>query len=413
MVLMSFLPSVSGMEAQSHAMTTVSTNIANMRTVGYKDQQTLFYTMLGSASSVKGQNTVGYADSRISNRSDVHGVGWYDRTSVTSQGVVSSTGNPYDVAVNSTGNAFFMVKDAGGKAYYTRAGDFNTRAENGSTYLVTNNGMYVQGFLASGNGTFEGGLSNITLDYLTKAPSVPTTYFEVTANVPATGVDTSNYGLVVYGPNNDGEAMNMTFTKTTGMVNTWDVTFTINDGTVTTSTPIQVLFDGGGEILSPKNFDITVNWNDGSSNTVNMDISTMTQYAGNSALQSVNTDGIRSGDLIDGYIDSDGIIKARYSNGQIVDYAKLALMSFVAPENFTNISGTLFEWNNAVGESSYLIGPDTENSTFLSARSVENSTANVEEDFANMVIIQRAYSMNTKSFTTVNEMTQLLVNLKT
>ena len=41
MALSMFYPSVTGMEAQSHAMSTVSTNIANVNTVGYKKQETL------------------------------------------------------------------------------------------------------------------------------------------------------------------------------------------------------------------------------------------------------------------------------------------------------------------------------------------------------------------------------------
>lgn len=411
MVLMAFLPSVSGMDAQSHAMNTVSTNIANMRTIGYKNQQTLFYTMLGSQPAVKGQPSIGYSDSRVSGRADVNGVGWYDRTNVTRQGVVSSTGNPYDVAINSTGNAFFAVKDDGGKIFYTRAGDFNTRSENGIPYLINNSGMYVQGFAANKEGGFNSSLEDIKIDYPNKSPSVPTTSLKVSANVPSTDVERSSYGLTIYGPNNDGETMNMIFNKVEGKVNTWNVTFAMENAAVSSS-PVEVVFDAAGQVISPKNFDIAVNWPDGSSNQVNIDISPMTQLDGNSGLLNVTNDGLRSGNFIEGYIDSDGIVKARYDNGQIMDFAKLALVSFVAPDNLTNVSGTLFEWNNAAGESSYLMGPDTENKELLSARSVENSTANVEKDFADMVVIQRAYSMNTKSFSTINEMTELLISLK-
>ena len=39
MALSIFTPSVSGMEAQSHALGTASTNFANMRTVGYKSSE--------------------------------------------------------------------------------------------------------------------------------------------------------------------------------------------------------------------------------------------------------------------------------------------------------------------------------------------------------------------------------------
>ena len=101
MALSSFTPSVTGMSAQAHAMETVSTNIANMRTVGYKPNETLFSTMLGSTPNYS--NTV---DQLSSNRVNINGVNYYDRTLINTQGTITSTGNNYDVAINGE-NAFF------------------------------------------------------------------------------------------------------------------------------------------------------------------------------------------------------------------------------------------------------------------------------------------------------------------
>jgi len=412
MVLLSFLPSVSGMEAQTQALNTASMNIANMNTVGYKGQDTLFYTMLGSQPVVSGQPSVGYSDSKVAGRADISSVGAYDRTKILTQGLISSTGNPYDVAINSTANGFFVVKNADGQSYYTRAGDFNIQPKNGIPYLVNNSGYYVQGFQGDGKGGFSGSLSDIKIDYPNQTPSVPTTNIGITANVPASGVDSTNYGLLVYGPNNDGKNMNMVFTKDPSKVNTWNVNFTIDDGTVT-SAPISAVFDSSGQLVSPKNFNIAIDWNDGSANQVAMDISKMTQFDGSNGIQNISNNGYPSGYFTSAFIDSDGIVKARYTNGQTINYAKLGVMSFTAPENLTNVDGTMFAWNSAVGASSYLIGPNTSANNLLSAGSLENSTTNVEQDFANMLVVNRAYSMNTKTFTTVNEMTQLLVNLKT
>ena len=406
MALSMFFSSVSGMEAQSHAMGTVSNNIANMRTVGYKGQDTMFYTLLGSQPIVKGGN-FNSSGSRV----DTHGVGYYDRTNISQQGVISSTGNNYDVAVNGTGNGFFVVKDASGEQYYTRAGDFTTRAENNVPYLISKNGMYVQGFQALGNGGFSSSLSDIKIDYPNTIPSVPTTQVGVTANVPAIGVDKSSYNITIYGPNNDGRAMNMLYTKVEGKANAWDLTFTIEDGTVA-SAPIEVLFDTNGKMLTPKTFDVAVNWNDGSTNNVHMDIGTMTQYDGTTGLTDVASDGRPSGNFIEGYIDNDGVVKAKYTNGHSVDYAKLAIVGFTAPENLDPISGTLFEYNKYAGEQYNLSDPNETNTSLVASKAVEMSTSTVEKDFANMVIIQRAYSMNANAFTKTNEMLEVAVNLK-
>lgn len=407
MVLSSFMPSVTGMEAQSHALVTVGGNIANISTVGYKANETMFRTMLGATPVVKG-NQNGLSGSRV----DIHGVGYYDRTNVTHQGIVRTSNNNYDVAINGTGNAFFTLKDRySGDVYYTRAGDFRTTTTNGQLYLVNNSGLRVQGFPALTGGGFGSTPEDIVIEYPEKIPSTPTTKASITANVPAIGVESSNYGITVYGPNNDGETMTMTFAKAEGKVNAWDVTFSVNGGTVDTAEPIEAVFSQDGKLLSPKNFNVTVNWNDGSSNNIAMNIENMTQYDGGSGITNVAQDGKESGDFKSSAIGEEGIVYAQYTNGKTVNIAKLALTGFPAPDNLTSVSGTLFEANGTTGEAFYL--DDNANKEFVKSQALENSTATVEGEFSKLVVVQRAYGLNTRSFSAVDEMLQLIVNLKT
>lgn len=403
MAIANFIPSISGMEAYSHAQGQISSNIANINTTGYKTNETLFYTLLGSNPTVKGNQ-----NGLSSSRADITGVGYFDRTNIDEQGTVISTGNNYDVAINGTGNAFFMLKDSGNNTFYTRAGDFGTRTENGVTYLISKNGLKVQGFPALGNSQFGASPENIVIKYQDKVPSTPTTEAKITANVPADGVDTSSYGITVYGPNNDGKTMNMLFTKVEGQNNKWNVTFDVDGGTVA-SPAIEAEFSADGKLLSPKNFDVTVNWDDGSSNSVAMNIENMTQYAGSSGVTDVKQDGAPSGNFVKSFIDSDGVVKATYSNGKTIEFAKLALTGFESPNNMTPISGTMFQASNESGDSYYL--EDVKN--YIAAQSVERSTTNVEDQFSQMVIIQRAYGSNAQTFTVNNEMLQTAVSLKT
>lgn len=407
MALHIFTPSVSGLEAQSHALTTVSTNLANMRTTGYKSSQTMFYTLLGSQPLVK-SNASGLSSSRV----DIEGVGYYDRTSITKPGVVSSTGNPFDVAINTGNNAFFAVKNSLGEMYYTRAGDFSTRNENGTTYLVNSSGLKVQGFAAGEDGTFAGGLSDLMIQYPDKIPATPTTKLELTANVPA-DVETSSYGLTFYGDNNNESTVNMIFNKVEGKNNTWNVTFSMDDGTVTGPNPLEVVFDDRAQVVSPKNFDLNVSWNDGTTTNVAMDISHMTQYAGSSEITNVSQDGKIGGDFQKAYIDGGGVIRAKYSNGETIACGKLALVGFEAPENLIPINGTMFEASNDTGDTFFVVDANSSDNTAFRAESVEGSNVNPETEFSNLIIIQRAYSLNGTAFTTANEMTQTAVNLKT
>ena len=398
-----FYPSVSGMEAYSHAMSTVSTNIANVNTIGYKKTETLFYTMLGSNPVVKGDNS-----GLNSSRTDISGVGTHDRTHVTAQGVISATGKAYDVAINGTGNAFFMVNDEFGNTYYTRAGSFTTRTVDGETYLISPNGYRVQGFVANEDGTFSSGTSDIKINPDETIPSNPTSKIEIIANVGA-NEENNSYALTVYGPGNDGRNVSLTFSKDPEKANTWIVSAEI-EGNSTIVGGGEVQFDDKGNIITPKSLDFTVNWSEedgGGSNNVTIDISKMTQYAGENYITNISQDGYPSGNLEKTYFDENGVLTAVYSNKQTKALAKLALVGFEAPENMENVSGTMFKPNKYSGDSYFL----TDDGMIVSG-AVESSTANVEEDFSKMIIIQRAYSVNASSFTTNNEMLQTAVDLK-
>ncbi len=403
MALSIFIPCVTGMEAQSHAMEQVSTNIANMRTVGYKTNETMFYTLLGSNPVVRSHNS-GIASSRA----DINGGGYYDRTYVTNPGLVSTTGQNFDVAINGNGNAFFTLKDSAGDLYYSRAGDFRTISQDGKTYLVSSGGLRVQGFPALSNGEYGAALEDIEILDIGTISSIPTKEMTVSANVPAEGVESSSYGLTVYGPNNDGRTMNMVFSKVEGKLNTWTVNFNI-DGAAVEGGGFEAVFDTNGELLSPKNVNLSVNWDDGSNNQIALNIENMTQFDGSSGLVNVKQNGMPSGTLIKNFIDGDGVVKAVYSNGREIEYAKLGVTSFTAPDNLTPINGTLFEANAACGDTSYV----EELKPIISAGALEQSTVNVEQEFGRMIQVQRAYTLNTSSFTANNEMLQTVVNLKT
>ena len=179
-------------------------------------------------------------------------------------------------------------------------------------------------------------------------------------------------------------------------------------GTVTSAAPIEALFSNDGKLLSPTNFDITVTWADGSSNTVNMNIENMTQYAGSSGITNIKQDGKEGGVFKSASIGEEGVISALYSNGQTINLAKIALSSFAAPDNLTPISGTLFEANGASGNAVLI----EDGGNYLEPQALEQSTANVEKEFSKMIVIQRAYGMNSGAFTVADEMLQVIRDLK-
>ena len=403
MTIASFIPSVTGMNAMSHAQQTVAENIANMNTTGYKQNETLFYTLLGSSGLNVGNGlNSGLSSSRVS----IDGVGYYDRTNIGIEGTVKTTGNVFDVAINGNSNAFFTLDDGYGNIYYTRAGDFQKLAQDDVVYLVSSGGLFVQGFQADEKGEFSNTTSNIVIDAPQTIPQKETTQAAIIANVPAKDVDRSVYSVRIYSDNYDGANLNMILSKIDGQQNSWELSFELENGTAVGNTA-EIIFNTDGTIKTPENIDTAITWDDGSTSSVNIDISKLTQYGESSQVTKIEQNGFPSGNLLSVGFDEEGILRAYYSNDNDIAIAKLALTGFAAPENLTPYNNTLFEANGETGNS-YYIDPDG----IVVAESLENSSVNLEEEFSRMIVVQRAYSLNAQSFTVNNEMLSVLVDLK-
>ena len=180
----------------------------------------------------------------------------------------------------------------------------------------------------------------------------------------------------------------------------------VEDGTATSNTQ-TVIFNSDGTISSPENIELALNWNDGSSSNINLDISQMTQLGTNSDITSIQQNGFPSGNLVSLGFNENGVLSARYSNDSEVIIAQLAVSGFTAPENLSPYNTTLFEANGEVGNEFYVTTDG-----LIVPESVESSTVNLEEEFARMITVQRAYSLNAQSLTVNDEMLSLLIDLK-
>lgn len=128
-----------GMLAQQLNVETISNNIANMTTTGFKRQRAEFQDLLyqnlrrvGSASSDAG--TIVPAGVQVG--AGVKAAAVYR---INEQGGINPTGNVLDVAIN--GEGFFQVELPNGETAYTRAGSFQLNPEG---TIVTADGYTVQ-----------------------------------------------------------------------------------------------------------------------------------------------------------------------------------------------------------------------------------------------------------------------------
>lgn len=135
--------SVSGTAAQANYLATVSENISNSNTTGYKEADTLFQDLVDQIGAT-GDYSAG-------------GVSTVVRYNVAEQGSLTSTTSPTDLAIR--GDGFFLVQNLDGATFLTRAGSF---VEDSSGNLVNPAGYTLMGYsLAPGSGGVTGTLAGL------------------------------------------------------------------------------------------------------------------------------------------------------------------------------------------------------------------------------------------------------------
>src|ERR1700742_4165327 len=133
-----------GMAAQQTNVETIANNLANMNTTGFKEQRAEFQDLLYQNIQTPGAQTSDqgtYAPNGIQIGAGVKTAATYR---ITTQGDLTNTGNPYDVAVQGPG--YFRIQQADGTDGYTRAGNFSLSPQG---QLVPQDGMLVQPGIAT------------------------------------------------------------------------------------------------------------------------------------------------------------------------------------------------------------------------------------------------------------------------
>jgi flagellar hook protein FlgE len=207
---------VSGLFAQSQALGTISDNISNVNTVGYKATSDTFSTLVTEAAT-----STSYTPG---------GVIAHPRQLIDHQGLLQSASSPTDIAVS--GNGFFVVNtsaasQSGTPFLFTRAGDFQPDA-NGN--LVNTAGYYLQGFPTDASGniittnrTTTTGLETVNVQGLS-GTAAATQNITVAANLPATDAAGTVHDITAQIYDSLGVAHNLTleFTKA-ATLNEWTV----------------------------------------------------------------------------------------------------------------------------------------------------------------------------------------------
>ena len=404
----------SGMNAQGSRLATVSDNIANVNTTGYKQAEAEFETLIGNKGTTE----------FISG-----GVITNVRQLTSAQGALRSTSSATDLAIS--GNGFFVVSNDAGANYLTRAGSFVPDA---TGKLVNTAGYKLMGYPLNGSlssglaglgGTTAVSVGDLALTATASTNAVftanlpSTTEITAAANLPsansALATVTGKSSVVSYDNLGNSVSLDIYFNKTAD--NTWEacvfnkadaganggfpysaaplatgaMTFSTADGKLLTGGTLQVPIPNGA--------------------TLAMDFSKTTQLATAYSVIDSQMNGNAPSAVQRVEIDDGGILYAIYENGTRTPTYKIPLANVRSPEGLTALSGNIFAESS---ESGSVIVADAKTGGLgkIMSSSLEESTVDLADELANMIESQRGYTANSKVFQTSAELVDVLVNLK-
>ncbi len=392
---MSFAIALSGINAVNTQLETISNNIANAGTYGFKSGRANF------ASMYAGTQPTGAEVSSVTQ-------------SIDEGGSVVGTGRSMDAAIS--GRGFFVSRDSSGQQVYSRVGMFSVDKDG---FVVDGSSRRLQGYAAQPGTTTLGAFGDLKvpngqiaaqatdkLQYvsnLSRDWTVPTI-------TPFNAADPLSFNSstvsVVYDSLGSKHTLTQYFVKTG--TNAIDVHYAFDGGTLATTQSLA--FDTSGVLTTPTG-PVAVNLGTpagANALTVSLDYAGTTQYAGES-VPSVNAaNGYASGTLISTSIGEDGAVMAQYSNGEKQRVGTVALAAFPAEGALTAVSDT--SWVASAGSGTALLfAAGTGMTGRLTTGSIEQSNVDMTGELVGLMSAQRNYQANTKVISTADEMMQSLM----
>ena len=428
---MTFYTSLSGLKAAQTDLATISNNVANVGTLGFKKSRTEFGDLVSSAplqavGSIAGQGT------------RLKGI-----TQQFTQGAFESSERSLDLAV--AGQGFFVTRvgSTGGQVAFTRNGSFGVTADR---YVTDSSGGYLQVLPVDDEGRVTAsGLSStraLQLPLSTGEPK-PTTKIDIAVTLPENSAlpadhpkfaggtyafnrfdpDTYNQSTAttVFDPSGAALPATMYFTRLTEEAGTpptteWEVRLFVGNSETPavvggTAGPLTLTFDEQGQLTAPQN---EVTFGDGTGPlTADIKFGLTTKMANSTfALTSLTQDGFANGKLDNVTVSPEGLVVASFSNGTTQNLGKLVLATFANPAGLRQMGDAHWAVTGASGEAT--IGEaNTDGYGAINAGSLERSNVDITEELVALIGAQRNFQANAKAIETATTLTQTIVNLRT
>ena len=460
---MPFQIALSGLKAASTSLSTTANNIANVNTTGFKKSRANFVELFATGLQNVASNATGLGARPSSIQQQF------------AQGSLEFTDNNLDLSLVGGGFFSLRDSEGGGALSYTRAGNFGVNRNgfvvNDQGLRLQAFPLLQQGL--DGVSTFNtGSLVDLRLDTVDASPSA-TQDINVGLNLPSDAIPPFNdpadpdSGLRPFNredPTTFNNTTSVTIFDSLGVSRTatyyfvktdvdreWQ-TFKFVDNEPVETQPVLdgdgnpiPLLDGDGDpvldadgnpVFQTAPTPVTLTFNvDGGLQAINGDttvtsyqyndfpsppaddlrlnstFANVTQFGSTFNVNSLQQDGFSSGRLVSIEINPEGVVFARFTNGQSTPLGQLALTNFTNVEGLENVSDT--RWAETFESGQALRGPaGSGNIGTVQAGALESANVDLAQELVKMITAQRTFQANAQMISTADSITQTIINIR-
>ena len=384
---------LSGLNAYSRGLQTISNNVANLNSPGFKTTATnfsdifsygggglTFFSGLGAGSG----NGVRFSEARVD----------------FGQGDLRQSDGDLDLAIQGSG---FLVLLKDGKTYYTRTGQFVVNADGFVTQQGTDYRL----------GVLDGSGRAVALNIDNRRTSAPTatTLIKFADNLSSSATSATIADLAVFDSQGGRQTWQAKFDKVANSLGEWKVTVTDQDGiTIGTQT-----LKFAGSSVDPATNKLTFASSPAGAEplSVVLDFSSgVTSFSAGttSSLRAASVDGNGVGTLTSVTVDDQGQLKLTYSNTKTELLGAVALADFRDPQQLRRLSGGLFESSGS--GPTRLLASGVDNIGRLLSKQSEASNVDLSQQFGDLILIQRGFQASSQVVSVTNDMIQQLFGIR-
>jgi flagellar hook protein FlgE len=431
-MIQAMMSGVASIQAQQTRMDVIGNDLANLNTTAFKGQDVNFEDLMSQQLSSATAPT-----SSLGGTNGIQvglGVQVGSTTTNMSQGSLTSTSNPSDMAIQ--GNGFFMVSN-GSATSYTRDGSFEI--DSTGNLVSADTGEQVLGWTADANGNINTNAqvtsaSTLSIPVGTLSAAQATQNVSVTGNLnsAAASTDTPSVTTTVYDAQGTAHDVTLVFsnpttpaagTGPTGATSEWQWTAYSGDsasgtalGSSTGTGNQPIYFNSSGTMLSnlPSGTFNTIglpNATGSTTGTVNLNMSSLQQLDGADQVAVSSQDGFPPGTLEGFSVGLNGVISGTFSNGMDKNLGQIALANFSNPTGLNQIGSNLY--TSSANSGLATVGTaDSGTLGSINSGFLEASNVNLSRSLTNLIVNQSAFEANAKIVSTVDQLIQTLIDMK-